>query len=321
VNRYLQLPRRLPDRVRALADEIVQDAETPYEKAIAIQDYLRQFPYDLDVAVPPPGRDVVDFFLFDVQRGYCDYYASSFVVLARAVGVPARLAIGYAMGGYDYNRNCYVVLERDAHSWPEIYFGEHGWIPFEPTAAFVTLDRPADAIEAPDLGLSSVRPVPTRPIDVVVRKWWQDVRQDWTTYAVIGGGVALLVLLIVQAERARRRSRLEAVQGIALCYEEMSHLGDQLGVARRPNDTPAEYAAILDASIRARKARWPWSDRKLEPVQEEVGRGIRTLSQMYELASYGQLSMPQAQRGIADRLWDRLQRQLRQLAIFSILDE
>jgi transglutaminase-like putative cysteine protease len=321
VDRYLQLPRRLPERVRTLANEIVQDADSTYEKALAIQSYLRQFPYDLEVPVPPAGRDVVDFFLFDVQRGYCDYYASAFVVLGRAVGIPTRLAIGYAMGGYNYERNCYRVVERDAHSWPEVYFGEYGWIPFEPTAAFIPLERPEDPIEPSDLGISSVRPVPTRPLDVIVRDWWQEVRQDWTTYAVIGGGVALLILLIVQGEMARRRSRLSAVQGIALCYEEMSHMGDRLGLARRPSDTPSEYATLLATAVRARKARWPWSPKKLEPVLEEAGQEIRSLSQMYEVASYGQLSMPEAQRGRVDLLWNRLQRQLKRLRFSSTAEE
>jgi hypothetical protein len=307
--------------VHALAHEIVQDADTPYEKALALQEYLRQFPYDLEVDVPPPGRDVVDFFLFDVQRGYCDYYGSAFVVLARAVGVPARLAIGYAMGGYNLERDCYVVVERDAHSWPEVYFGEYGWIAFEPTAAFMPLERPEDPIEPPVLRSSAARPVPTRPVDVRVREWWQEIRQDWTTYAVIGGGVVLLILLIVQAEMTRRRSRLGAVQGIALCYEEMSRIGEQLGTARRPNDTPAEYAAILDAAIQTRKARWPWSAQKLEPAQKEAGQAVRTLSRMYEWASYGQLSMPEAQRGLVDRQWSDLQRQLKRLRISSTLEQ
>ena len=321
VDRYLQLPKRLPQRVHALTQEIVQDADSTYEKALAIQDYLRQFPYDLEVPIPPPGRDVVDFFLFDVQRGYCDYYGSAFVVLARSAGIPARLAIGYAMGSYSFERNCYLVVERDAHSWPEVYFGEYGWIAFEPTAAFVPLERPEDPLEPPVLRSSSTQPVPMRPIDVVVRQWWQEVRQDWTTYAVIGGGVALLVLLIVQAEIARRRSRLGAVRGIALCYEEMSHLGERLGVARRPHDTPAEYARTLDAAIRARKAHWPWSARKLAPILNEAGRGVKTLCQMYELASYGQLAMPEAQRGLVERQWNRLQRQLKRLRLSSTLDE
>jgi hypothetical protein len=230
------------------------------------------------------------------------------------------LAIGYATGGYSFDEGCYVVVERDAHSWPEVYFGEYGWIPFEPTAAFVPLERPEDPIEAPVFSSSSVQPVPTRPLDVVVRKWWQEVRQDWKTYAVIGGGVALLVLLILQTVAAARRSRLGAVQGIALCYEEMSHFGELLGTARRPSETPAEYAATLDTAIRSRKARWPWSSKKLEPVLAEVGRGVKTLSQMYELASYSQLSMPEAQRGTVERQWDSLRRQLKRLRYSSTLD-
>jgi transglutaminase-like putative cysteine protease len=315
--RYLQLPRRLPERVRALAGDIVRDADSTYEKALAIESYLRQFPYDLEVPTPPPRRDIVDFFLFDVQRGYCDYYSSAFVVLARAAGVPARLAVGYAMGGYSMERGCYVVVERDGHAWPEVYFGEHGWIPFEPTAAFRTFVRPEDPIPSRGLTSPSVQPVPTRPLDVVIREWWQEVRQNWMTYAVMGGGAALLALLIVQGEMARRRSRLGAVQGIALCYEEMSHVAERLGVVRRPQDTPAEYAIILDAALGARRARWPWSARRLGPVLQEARQGVRALSRMYELASYGQLVMPEAQRGRADQLWSRLQRVLRGLRFSS----
>jgi hypothetical protein len=225
------------------------------------------------------------------------------------------------MGGYNLERDCYVIVERDAHSWPEVYFGEYGWIAFEPTASFVPLERPQDPIEPPVLRASSARPVPTRPVDVRIRDWWREIRQDWTTYVVIGGGIVLLVLLIVQAEIARRRSRLGAVQGIALCYEEMLRIGNRLGVARRPHDTPAEYAVLFGTALQTRKARWPWTTRKLEPILKEAGQGVRTLSRLYEQASYGQLSMPEAQRGLVERQWESLQRQLKRLRFSSTGNE
>ncbi len=74
-------------------------------------------------------------FLFDLQMGYCDYYATSMVVLSRAVGLPARAVVGYVGGQYEEENDRYLVSEADAHTWVEIYFGEFGWIPFEPTAA------------------------------------------------------------------------------------------------------------------------------------------------------------------------------------------
>jgi hypothetical protein len=156
---------------------------------------------------------------------------------------------------------------------------------------------------------------------VVVRDWWREVLQDWTTYAVMAGGVALLVLLIVQAEMARRRSRLKAVQGIALCYEEMSTMGERLGTPRRAHDTPAEYATILNIALEERKARWPWSSERLALVLNDTRQGVQAISRMYEWASYGELSMPEAQRGIAERQWNDLQRKLRRLRLFSTSSE
>ena len=131
---FLTLPDSVPSRVYALARELTASATTPYDRALAIESYLRTFPYTLEVDAPPPGRDAVDYFLFDLKQGYCDYYATSMVVLARAAGLPARLVVGYANGSYDYQRAQYVVTENYAHSWVEIYFSNIGWVEFEPTA-------------------------------------------------------------------------------------------------------------------------------------------------------------------------------------------
>jgi hypothetical protein len=102
---------------------------------VAIQDALRELPYSLDVPSPPPGREIVSWFLGDLRRGYCDYFATAMVVLARAEGIPARLAVGYATGDYDAEADTYVVTELNAHSWPELYFPGRGWVAFEPTPA------------------------------------------------------------------------------------------------------------------------------------------------------------------------------------------
>jgi hypothetical protein len=150
-----------------------------------------------------------------------------------------------------------------------------------------------------------------------VREWWRRVSQDWTTYVAIGAGVVLLIVLISWTRRARRRQRLSPVQGIALCYEEMLRMGEQLGTVRRPHDTPAEYATILISALVARQARWPWSARRVVPALEEAERGVRTLSRAYERASYSRLPNPPAQRSQVDRLWRGLQKQLRWLRYSS----
>jgi len=308
-NRYLGVPDLLPERVRILASEITRDADTAYGKAVAIERYLRQFPYDLRVASPPPERDVVDYFLFDAQRGYCDYYASSFVVLARLAGIPARLAVGYAMGEYDPNHGCYRVTEMDAHSWPEVYFPGHGWISFEPTAPFHPFQRPAGSLSQPQ-ALSDVPSVPSRPGYVAAREWWRRVSREWITYAVIAGSVVVLALLIVWGQVRQRRSRLLPAQGIALCYEGLTRMGQWLGVARRPHDTPAEYGAILIAAIRARVAGWPWSGQRFSPVVEEAEDRVLALSQAYGQASYSAHSLDKSYRNQVDHLWHQLRWQL-----------
>ena len=141
-SRYLALPASLPARVRSLAAEITAQAANPYDKASAIEAYLRQIPYNLNIPMPPPGRDVADYFLFDLRQGYCDYYATAMVVMARSVGIPARLVIGYARGGYDPYQAQFIVTAADAHSWVEIYFPGIGWVEFEPTGNQPIIPRP-----------------------------------------------------------------------------------------------------------------------------------------------------------------------------------
>ena len=80
---YLALPDDLPPDVRQLAAQLAQDTSNPYDIALHIEDYLRKIPYSLDVPSPPPGRELVSWFLFDLKRGYCDYFASAMVVLAQ----------------------------------------------------------------------------------------------------------------------------------------------------------------------------------------------------------------------------------------------
>ena len=141
VKRYLALPVEVPARVKELAIQLTATEPTVYDRALSIESYLRTYPYSLDVPRPTLNHDLVDFFLFDLKEGYCDYYASAMVVLARAGGIPARFAIGYASGTYNLNSKRFMVSQADAHSWVEIYFPEIGWVPFEPTAALPLLDR------------------------------------------------------------------------------------------------------------------------------------------------------------------------------------
>jgi len=161
---YLQLGGSVTTRTRELAFAIVGEANalTPYDQAKAIERWLRaNIVYDETIPAPPPGVDAVDWVLFDGRRGYCNYYASAMVVLLRAVGVPARLAAGFSQGEWSTAPQQFLVRERDAHTWVEVYFPDYGWVEFEPTAAQAPLDRPDVIPMAPGALQATSTPVAT----------------------------------------------------------------------------------------------------------------------------------------------------------------
>ncbi|HET6951056.1 MAG TPA: DUF3488 and transglutaminase-like domain-containing protein [Acidimicrobiales bacterium] len=130
---FTALPQTFPDEARAWAADVTRGAGTPYDKALALQDTLRTFTYDKTVA-PGHSNDALLTFLLETQRGYCEQFAGAFAALARSVGLPARVAIGFTPGQKDpYDRTLYTVKGVHAHAWPEVYLGEYGWVPFEPT--------------------------------------------------------------------------------------------------------------------------------------------------------------------------------------------
>src|SRR6185503_3644084 len=103
------------------AEEVTRGMDTPYDQAAAVERYLRTFPVDYELPSTPPGRDTVDYFLFDLQRGYFDYHASAMAVMLRSLGVPARVATGYAIDplAREGDTNTYALTERNAFAWPE----------------------------------------------------------------------------------------------------------------------------------------------------------------------------------------------------------
>jgi transglutaminase-like putative cysteine protease len=134
-NQDLVLPTDLSSTVKTTAESVVAGAATPYDRAMALQTFFRDtggFVYDLSVR-PGHGDSAIDEFLRD-RRGYCEQFAGTFAAMARSVGLPARVAVGFTPGitsPDDPNR--YTVEGEHAHAWPEVYLGQYGWVPFEPT--------------------------------------------------------------------------------------------------------------------------------------------------------------------------------------------
>jgi transglutaminase-like putative cysteine protease len=147
-DRYLQLPPSITPRTIELAREIAAGKETPYDVVIAVTNYLRStIEYSDTVPALPADQELVDWFLFDLQQGFCNYYASAEIVLLRAVGIPARLSVGYAQGSSAQDMpDTFIVRQSDAHAWPEVYFAGIGWVEFEPTVSQPILVRPIGEI-------------------------------------------------------------------------------------------------------------------------------------------------------------------------------
>lgn len=131
--RYLQLPESSADRIRQRTNEITADAETPYATATAIERWLKTNKgYSLDVK--RPEGDVAERFIFEMDRGYCTYYATAMVAMLRSQGVPARFVVGYTPG-QRVSEDKWVVRGLDSHAWVEVYFPDVGWVEFDPTPA------------------------------------------------------------------------------------------------------------------------------------------------------------------------------------------
>lgn len=165
INLYLQVPPSISERTVQLARQIVSEAgaSTPYDQARAIEGWLRaNIIYNESIPQPPDGVEPVEWLLFDYRQGYCNYYASAMAMMLRVLGVPARMAAGFAQGDFDNERGQYIVQERDAHTWVEVYFPGYGWIEFEPTSAQAPVNRVDDVpLPNPPTATPAASPTPT----------------------------------------------------------------------------------------------------------------------------------------------------------------
>lgn len=132
-DRFLALPADFSPRVRGLAEELTAGATSPAEQARALQDHLRTFEYSLNVQ-PGHSENAIEDFLFETRIGYCEQFAGSFAAMARSIGLPARVAVGFTPGDEDpADPGLYSVRGEYAHAWPEVFIAGAGWVAYEPT--------------------------------------------------------------------------------------------------------------------------------------------------------------------------------------------
>ncbi len=269
--------RGISPEVAAKAEEVTRGAETPYEKARALVRYLRgaDFTYSVKGLEVPAGADLVDTFLFaeNGRVGYCQHFASAMALMARSVGLPARIASGWAPGEAAGD-NLWLVREAQAHAWVEIYFPEYGWQIFEPTKGVDPLFRTPGADGTPptrepgdgsdpwlieDLEalqrrgtvpvLPSAQPIPgaidpTNPEEVTPQTAPSREGNALVMITLVAGAA---IVIFFQAQRSRRRWRLLPAGDRA--WQHLTLAADRAGVGPRPSETIYEYAGWLEDQL------------------------------------------------------------------------
>ena len=307
--KYLQLPSSLPQRVRDKAHQIADSKVTAYDKAEAIENYLRtNFKYSTVVKNVPAGRDPVDYFLFDLKEDFCEYFASSMAVLLREAGVPARVVEGFTSGVFDPGLGRFVVRELNAHAWVEAYFPQYGWIEFEPTPSELPFAR-SESVETPtDVAAGENGPGSTG--DRLDREGLRindsdpgggglddqapgDLSRSATpvdprpALAVIG-----LFLLAMLGLFARFQWRFRDLGAIDAAWGKTRLLGAYAGHAPRSSETPYEYAASLGAAV------------------PEVSAPLRTIADARVRERYAPGGATEAERAAASSAWRQVARGL-----------
>lgn len=305
--RYLQLPAELPQRVRDLATQVAGAPGNPYDKARAIEDMLRGYPQSYNIPVVPPGRDAVDLFLFDTKQGYSDYQASAMVVLLRAAGVPARLATGYAVSEYDLNAKKYIVREKDAQSWPEVFFPTYGWVEFSPFGGAPLVNRPFSASSQPDGG-------GVGPQDPIIKGggpnlFGGELNPDFPLFPTGAPSdirprhhfnwlpvyIALTLLAVCAVSAGFLRFAWEyPLRGLdypSRTWEKTLRLARWLRVQPGPQQTPREFAATLSA-------------------RTHLGDEPRTVADGYLRTRYGRQHPTNTDHAALDRAWIRVRNRL-----------
>ena len=292
-DRYLALPKSLPDRVHALARDITKGLANPYDKAKAVESYLRAtYPYDLDVPAPPKDQDVADYFLFDLKRGYCDYYATAMVVLARSSGLPARFVSGYSPGSYDAPNAQYVVREMHAHSWAEIYFTGIGWVEFEPTASEPEIER------AKPEELAAVIEEAQSPAQKLLIRFHLEKAIYWLL--PLFSVVALLLIYFAFIEKWMVL-RLSPSRAIERMYRRLYRLGRPLAGERTRAETAHEFIHKLSNKVNELNV-----DARFAKLLSRLQNEAVTLTNLYHSSLFVNYRVQKRDSHAAWNLWKRL---------------
>ena len=320
--RYIALP-ELPPRVLEFAARLADTGDTAIDRARATEFFMRRFPFAQETAPLPPDRDATDFFLFDLRRGHSTLIASTMAVLVRAMGIPARVAAGYAQGVFDPVTQRYIVNPSDAHTWVEVYFPTYGWVLFEPSgfrapevrggaaegvegsgglnpdAADLSLvDDFLDELE--DMDLSNFQPLEPSEGGNPIQEFLANLGGAILALVLIGatlvalGALYLLGSLIRDLFQSPRRA-------VNRRYERMVRWAGRAGYNARQGFTPAELGRQLAAELFPTPAT---EAPTYLPAPPEV------VAETYVRATYGRRQISRSERRMVDKAWRRVRMRL-----------
>src|SRR5437868_2363385 len=239
-------------QARRLALEVTNGATNEFDVVMALTNHLqRNYRYTLDLPRVPTGRDPVDWFLFDVKTGYCEQFATAETLMLRSLGIPARLATGYATGDYDPILNQAVVREHDAHAWVEVWFSGHGWVPVDPTPGV----SPLAATKFPShwAGGGIARLIPHLSIGAPAA-----ALGSLGVLAVVPPAIAIALIAVLGYAWLRRRGwtrRRRAQPGESELLRLYERLQRRLSRRRAPPETPLEYQEAMQSVLLAEVTR------------------------------------------------------------------
>jgi transglutaminase-like putative cysteine protease len=316
--KYLQLPADVPQPVKQLATNIAGQQPTPYDKAVAIEQWLRtNITYDENLEAPPPGVEGSYYILFRTHRAYCTYYATAMVVMLRSLGVPSRVATGYAEGqvtssSSDFSTATYSVKNKDSHAWVEVFFPQYGWVEFEPTAGQPPIQRsgsdPAAATPTPAVTptpQATVQPTPgpnqTPTVvpngDNTLQNQMAELLSSLLNLAIgiakllpFVLGIGLLILAGVVSLRFAEEAGFGNLPPVQRTYAMLSRWATWLGIGHE--HTPYEQAKEL-------------SQRAPGAVSQ-----TQTITQLYVANRFGAASPDPAQEPTAVTSWEKARSEL-----------
>ncbi len=276
VDSYTSLPSDFSPRARDLAAQLTAGARSGYERALALQGFFRNggFVYDANVAPGHSGNRIEEFLAN--RRGYCEQFAGTFAAMARSVGLPARVAVGFTVGEADPDDpNLYLVYGRHAHAWPEVFLAGVGWVAFEPTPGrgapgaqnytglaedqavsgsglealgAEPLTGPAGPLEPPT-DFESLFPPDSPEFGDTQPEAGDDGGMTWRTWiAILAPPLAgLLILLIPWLKRFQNQRRFLKITGnrgkIRLLWTETVESLALINMTPRPDETYTEFAS------------------------------------------------------------------------------